>query len=229
MTALTLGHTGAEVLTQRATALYRAKQYAQACPLFAQVTHQLPSSAPAWNDLALCELRRGQNDRAFTALARVLALGDLAERKKAYFNLALLAPSLQAGDDETGCREVRPVPGCKQRLWRCNHNAWGGGSTSAYQSEVVSFGTTLEAAQVAEPSLQLVDVAFDWIPPRDEASADPHACLEAGTDRTRQLLWVDPCGGRLAMMCRTRDVCDNSAVPKDGVHQSIEEQPFPSP
>ena len=42
-----------KALRERATAAYQKKRYAEACPLFVQVTRQVPTDGEAWSDLAL--------------------------------------------------------------------------------------------------------------------------------------------------------------------------------
>ncbi|MFZ5445613.1 MAG: tetratricopeptide repeat protein [Myxococcota bacterium] len=62
----------------RATAAFRAKRFAVACPLFAEVVTEQPDDGWGWNDLALCRARLGELEQAVVALQR--AAGLAAER-----------------------------------------------------------------------------------------------------------------------------------------------------
>lgn len=210
-----------EALAEQATRLYRAKDYKRACPIFQQVTALTPDSAPAWNDLALCELRFRRFEEAYAAVARAIALGDLAERKKAYFNLSLLAPGLQAGEDGEGCAPVPAVPGCPRRLFRCNHQEQSGGGHQGARSETMSLGRSEAEARDGGFELQTVNVDLSWTPIPPEGYT---GCLEGGTDEQCAVVWIDACKARVATVCKVRSVCDSQVEHNtDFVERIIEE------
>src|SRR4051794_41021857 len=86
----------AESMRAEATKLYRKKDYARACPLFAKAVEAKKDDrdfqAETLSDLGLCQLRAGDEKAAEATLVRALgAAGERDDvRKNVYFNLSLL-------------------------------------------------------------------------------------------------------------------------------------------
>ncbi|MCY1015914.1 tetratricopeptide repeat protein [Pyxidicoccus sp. MSG2] len=79
-----------EALRAKATKLYRAKKYDEACALFAHVVKLAPEQGTAFADLGLCLQKQEKKDQARAAYHRALRLSDAdpATRTNVYFNLA---------------------------------------------------------------------------------------------------------------------------------------------
>ena len=91
----------ASVLRARATKLFRAKQFAAACPWFEAAARRQPGEPDLLADLALCQHRIGRDDLAQqTNLEAIQRASEPAERlddarfarvrQHAYFNLSEL-------------------------------------------------------------------------------------------------------------------------------------------
>src|SRR4051812_16342809 len=122
-------------LSAQATKLYKAKRYAQACPLFERVTALEPGNGRAWTDLGLCLARLGNGVEATAVNRKAIAVSadDARVRKAAYFNLAKLSaaaiPSHVPGPTEDLLRDLEgPTPrcevfdapaGCAKAVWGC--------------------------------------------------------------------------------------------------------------
>ncbi|QSQ19208.1 hypothetical protein JY651_28125 [Pyxidicoccus parkwayensis] len=80
----------AEALRTRATQLYRAKKYEEACALFAHVVKLAPERGAAFADLGLCLQKLDKPEAAHGAFIKALQLSDAdpATRANVYFNLA---------------------------------------------------------------------------------------------------------------------------------------------
>lgn len=80
----------AQALRARATQLYGAKKYAEACPLFERASKLAPEHGPTLADLGLCLQKQGKTAQARAAFLRALKAsdGDPTTRANVYFNLA---------------------------------------------------------------------------------------------------------------------------------------------
>lgn len=90
----------------RALALYKQKQYAEACELFEQLTKAEPGDASLWSDTGLCLIRRGNpiSEHALEALLEAWKLasassdkGAVAVRRAALFNMNLYFGNVETG------------------------------------------------------------------------------------------------------------------------------------
>jgi hypothetical protein len=90
----------ASALKRQATKAYRAKRYAEACPLFQAVVRELPADAWSWNDLALCRIRSGEFEQVVEPLTMAIKLAATVNDAKllaaAQTNANLLAQRLLA-------------------------------------------------------------------------------------------------------------------------------------
>ncbi|WP_163995709.1 tetratricopeptide repeat protein [Pyxidicoccus caerfyrddinensis] len=79
-----------EALRAKATKLYRAKKYDEACALFAHVVKLAPEQGSTFADLGLCLQKQEKMDAARAAYLRALRLSDAdpVTRTNVYFNLA---------------------------------------------------------------------------------------------------------------------------------------------
>jgi tetratricopeptide (TPR) repeat protein len=111
----------AATLRNEATEAYKARRYAEACPLFAKARALAPHDFGLASDLGLCLLRQGKKAEARTALEDAVRLTLENERstnrlpdapkvrKAAAFNLALLGEDLAPAK---GCAVLPPSRGC---------------------------------------------------------------------------------------------------------------------
>lgn len=97
MTSLLLALLATSPLKVEADAAYRAKNYEVACPRYERLASR-SRDAWAWNDLALCETKRGGDEKALAALETAskleAAVPDPKLRKAIDFNVRLLAESV---------------------------------------------------------------------------------------------------------------------------------------
>ncbi|WP_342375397.1 hypothetical protein NVS55_29445 [Myxococcus stipitatus] len=111
--------------------LYRAKDYARACPLLRKAAEAAGPQGEPWADLGLCELKRGRKAESIRASQLAVRHGDEKTRKAAYFNLGLAGVSL-APKDVKNSRACVPLTlpnelECKQRFVVCGqtHDWYG--------------------------------------------------------------------------------------------------------
>ncbi len=157
----------AEKLHKEATAAFRAKKYAVACPKFEEVTRLEPSGA-AWADLGLCLQRLGKNDEAIAANHQAIAIGDEKDRLHAYYNLGQLGVRVKVpGDLE--CAPLAPGPDCRTELHGCTQR-WN--ATAGYNGAVLILGLRdlkitpelqklIDASEQNGPSLPLPSVNIE--------------------------------------------------------------------
>jgi hypothetical protein len=212
---------GVPALAAKATKLFRARKYGQACPLFQQVTALAPDSASAWSDLGVCLGRQGDHvDEALAADRKAIALagGSQRIRKAAYFNLGKLpndagrlrshipGPTEDVLRDRQGvtprCEVFDPAPGCDKAVWSCS--SWKG------WLDHVRLGLDPRAfidkkwpakpdQDPDEPQLVLdgdviVSRATVWDFAGSRGPCD-HLAIECG------VVWADACGGRAGVAC----------------------------
>lgn len=125
----------AAALRQQATDAFRAKRYAEACPLFAQASAADPKNGEIFADLGLCWDKAGDKAKAQAADLQAAVLGDATTRLHAYFNLGKLGRSLDpAAAPDAGqadaCRTWTSDVACSpaQTLSACSFETTGGGS-----------------------------------------------------------------------------------------------------
>ncbi|QSQ17403.1 tetratricopeptide repeat protein [Myxococcus landrumensis] len=104
-------------------ALYRAKDYARACPLLRQAAEAAGTHGEIWADLGLCELRWGRKAQSIQASNLAVRYGDEKTRKAAYFNLGLAGVRLVPPDtaDTETCVRLQPPEelACARRFVAC--------------------------------------------------------------------------------------------------------------
>ncbi len=115
-------------LPNDATKAYKARRYAEACPLFARALALAPQDFGIASDLGLCLLRQGKKAQARAALEDAVRLSLENERsasrlpdapkvrKAAAFNLALLGEDLAPEKD---CVALAPAHGCDTPAHLC--------------------------------------------------------------------------------------------------------------
>jgi len=152
-------------LRAEGTRLLRAKQVAAACLAFESASRLSPSDPDAAVDLALCQQRRGNDERARAQNLTAIALASGPEqiedphfarvRRSAYFNLDQLP---QPDDDAPAAKPVanhapnqacgRPAagPGCSKAFIACSKEHAGGGAQVRTSSTVVRLALTEDDA-----------------------------------------------------------------------------------
>jgi hypothetical protein len=212
-----------KLLAQRANQLYRAENYAEACPLFQQVTELTPSRGAAWAELGLC-LARVPAARALavalTQQAILLSPRDAKTRKAAYYNLGRFLgetyPSHVPGPTEEGpLAEVEGyLPQCElfDRVPGCDRQAWGCSSRRSSDTTLARFA--LDPRTIAKeswPDTNLADTDLKVLLARDVlAMSDGWTDVyRSGTTTCRfgiscRVVWADACNARLGYYCETQ-------------------------
>jgi hypothetical protein len=117
---------------QSAHRLYRSGDYDRACPLFEKETRLRPRDGAAWADLAICEEKRGDREKARHANALAIRWGNERTRKHAYFNLWQMEAALEfpGPRDTPRCRALRAAPEleCSDEIWSCVYGQIGLGA-----------------------------------------------------------------------------------------------------
>ncbi len=133
--ALLLAAPDATALRQQGTDAFRAKRYAEACPLFAQASAADPKNGEIFADLGLCWDKAGDKVKAQEATLQAATLGDATTRLHAYFNLSKLGRSLDGAPkkkgENPGCRRwASDVTTCAsvKTLNACSFETAGGGT-----------------------------------------------------------------------------------------------------
>lgn len=234
-----------KALRERATAAYQEKRYAEACPLFEQVTRQAPTDGEAWADLALCRFQLKQQDAAVDAAAKALQYGEKRTRLSTYYNLGKFTRgeyggARKAGGDDS-CWPVSPVPGCERSFWRCdNFQRVGGASEDGASGWAVLGWTREQAAQTSTVQISFSEsTSFRSFGSHDaEENARRAKAVEEGrapapkdTGRTCTVVWLDACAGRAGLSCERYEV-DAGASEKErarATKRTTEEVTFSMP
>jgi hypothetical protein len=209
----------AAAIARQATALYRAKRYEAACPLFRQVTELAPARGAAWGDYGLCLARLGRNQEALEATYRAITLSgsDSKSRNAAYHNLGKVLghtfPSHVPGPTEEGplaelegmlprCEIFDPVPTCDRRAWGCFWGLGGGIELARFARDPRSIAA--KSWPQANSGYDAIRVVLDGdvLVMTDEATeatrAGPTACRFSVACR---VVWADACAGRVGYSC----------------------------
>jgi hypothetical protein len=153
------GASDGETLRAKATELFRAKKYAQACETFEQASKMAPSDAAIAADLALCLQKAGRTEDAIRQNRRAVALtvsaADVQTRKNALYNLAKLGAVIPVPAPGR-CAPLSPPPGCARALHACGFEGTvatrvDGTAWVTSQWTAVRISSTSEGAQVADP------------------------------------------------------------------------------
>jgi hypothetical protein len=199
--------------------LYRAKQYASACPLFERLTELTPTRGSAWGDYGLCLAKLGnKRQEAIAASYRAISLSgsDARARKAVYYNLGQVIgevfPSHVPGPTEEGplaelegllprCELFDSVPGCDQRAWACYNDLGAGTRLGRFGRDPRTFAKkSWPAMEWSEEPRVLLDK--DVLVMSEESSesyrSGDHACFYSVGCR---VVWADACGGRIGYTC----------------------------
>lgn len=143
-------------LRAEGTRLLHAKQVPAACLAFESASRLSPSDPDAAVDLALCEQRRGNEERARAQNLTAIALASRPEqiedqhfgrvRRSAYFNLEQLpepSPDAHAAEPvansapDQACARLAAEPGCSKAFTACSKRHAGGGAQVRTSATVV--------------------------------------------------------------------------------------------
>jgi hypothetical protein len=221
-------------LSAKATKLYKAKHYTEACPIFERVTALEPANGRAWTDLGLCLGRWGHEEDAVAANHKAIAAsaGDERARKAAYFNLAKLSNvsirSHLPGPTEDVLRDLEgPTPRCEvfDAPVGCASAVWG-----CFQGYYVRLG--LDPHRLVREKPVEVDLSGEDVEPVAGGDAVPvsappgwgggpstcdHHKLEC------RIVWADACSARAGV------VCDDSWEPGPSRVDDDEQADCPAP
>jgi len=147
------------VIRARASALFRAKKFGAACPLFEAAAGRAPEAPEILTDLALCQQRIGSDELArqtnLEAIARASQPGRLDEprfarvRRHAYFNLGQLEGGGEAEPSvgyDPSCWQLQAAPGCRKSFNACAVARVSGGPAYRSDTTVVRIAQSEDAA-----------------------------------------------------------------------------------
>ncbi len=216
----------AEELKASATRAFRARDYDTASATWRQALTLAPNDAPTWADLGLCEYKRSRMTESLAASRRAVALGDLAVRKAAYFNLALAGADEQAGrpplneswvkDQPVRCEELATGEcGLKARacvLTETGLGAYGGGRRTWSRLEVCASKGC--GSQTLAPKLDEAETCRTPNPwgfctcaestsgcLRSDSGEIQMCGVATGQVRECKVVAVDPCRKRAGLVC----------------------------
>ena len=145
------------------TKLFRAKNFAAACPKFEAAAQLAPEDPEPLADLALCKQRLGDTGAAEQINRQVIDLGSKGKaltdprfarsRRHAYFNLHQMQTQpryFPEKEKRKACGELTPEEGCSKKLFYCEDSATTGGSWMTQDCTRVSIATSAEAARFDE-------------------------------------------------------------------------------
>jgi len=144
-----------------ALAAFKRKDYARACPLFAEAARAQPENGAVWADLGLCELKRGRKAESVRASLRAVLKGRT--RTNAYFNLGQAGVALPFPPPGRCTAWKAPDElGCPQRVEACHVSLQGFGYKGQGRNSFALLGRCGEGCprpSVPEnPTLPLKDV-----------------------------------------------------------------------
>jgi len=139
----------------QATADFKAKKYATACPLFEKASALAPASGEIFSDLGLCWDRAGDKTKAQAAELKAAALGDAKTRLHAYYNLWKAGRALDRqtaakndkGETVPGCITWNSDVACTQTLTACPYNEESRGTTFGTIYQGIAICDTKDRAQ----------------------------------------------------------------------------------
>ena len=186
-------------LRAQANQAYRAKSYAAAAGLFAQITELTPEDGAAWADLGLGLQKLGKRDEAVAATLKAALLGDAQTRLNAYFNLASLKATLavpvasfdvEAEPDQAqaSCASLPPQGKCTQPLFACSRFEDGSGTGAIFHRASLVFGAERAALEAFAQKTQAIGAT----PPKASAAIET-ATYSADLCRSQDLCGFDPC------------------------------------
>jgi hypothetical protein len=212
-------------LRDEATRAYKARRYAEACPLFAKARALAPQDFGIASDLGLCLLRQGKKAEARAALEDAVRLTLENERsphrlpdapkmrKAAAFNLSLLGEDLTPAE---GCVALAPARGCDTPTQVCvrDYSVHDGDGEMSGRLAVLHSDPASAEEQAGTTSAGIKDCSNDRLPFRcalSELSAD--GVLELSADdvsprtgttsplRRCRLIYANACDKRLFAAC----------------------------
>lgn len=194
MLAAPAGAGDADALRKTATQHFRARRYAQACPLFERVARLVPKDPSAWADLGVCLVKLGRGSESIQASSKAASFGPGPIAKNAFYNLMLAGVSKNLPDpgDEPICQALSSDSECATKVFVCARHALqeddgqGGGVTGT----AVGFGVSKEEAM---KSAQTRD---HWFHVSDHVGAYFYAS-------SCTLVFLDGCTRRAGMVCTT--------------------------
>jgi len=145
------------------TRLFRAKNFAAACPKFEQAAQLAPEDPEPLADLALCKQRLGDSGAAERINRQVIDLGSKGKaltdprfarsRRHAYFNLRQMKAQpdyLPEGEKRKTCGELTPEEGCSKKLFYCEDSVTTGGSWMTQNYTRINIAASAAAARFDE-------------------------------------------------------------------------------
>jgi hypothetical protein len=211
----------APAFAQSAHQLYRSGDYDRACPRFEAETRRRPQDGAAWADLALCEEKRGNRQKARRANMMAVRFGNERTRKNAYFNLWRMKEVLEL-PSRRECLALRPTPelACKGEVRACVYGTHGLGARGAGHNTYVKLEPCEGPCELKLRPPEVVDTehldveearSFEGnrillsrnIPEsRCEEFEGGRMCgLVPGEEQECAIVSIDPCNQRVGYVC----------------------------
>lgn len=251
LTLLLLAHGAAPAAPSprdAALASFRKKDYARACPLFAEAARAEPENGAIWADLGLCELRRGRKAASVRASLRAVVHGDERTRSNAYFNLGLAGVALPF--PARGRCTIWQAPEaltCPQRVEACHldgpgHGHKGLGSTSYAALARCGEGCPRSSVPVALPPdapfltfddpgsfeksaflLLYDDVVQTAVADFEDDEGNTTTMYGTGLSIVTEcsVIVLDPCRGRAGLSCTRSEEGANGPPERFGLEQAF--------
>jgi hypothetical protein len=210
---------------RQALGFFKQKRFDAACPLFESAATSEKTNGAIWADLGLCELKRGNSGASVHASLLAARYGTEKVRKNAYFNLNLAEYRFPLPGQQ--CAEVSAVSEaeCAESIFACTREfrsyGTGAGDSGVYAifasaretAQLYSDDTSISANSDAPSSLELSEhheCLYSWCTLHEEETSCMAECHE-GTVRDCNVVYVDPCQGRVGYVCEFSELNPESS------------------
>jgi hypothetical protein len=222
-------------LKRAALNAFRAKRYAEACDLFAQVQNLTPLDLANLGDLGFCKQRAGDTADALVIdrYALELAVSNSTEhvrlRSAVYHNLAQLDAKKPLDFAKEPCVELESdVPSCKKAIYVCGIDGTYGMNTRFGITTFTAARFALTSALANASELDPVNWPSLGADPDTTSDQDDAASYDISlrVDRDQRdgnyktvseptascdVIYSDGCSGRVVLVCEWSDATTNAA------------------
>ncbi|HWA73114.1 MAG TPA: hypothetical protein VG937_12285 [Polyangiaceae bacterium] len=223
---------------RKGLALYKQKQFDQACPLFESAAAAKKTNGAIWGDLGLCELKRGEITASVRASSLAVRFGSEKVRLAAYYNLNSASFAVELPKADCALLPSTPGLGCEKSITVCKKHWENFGTGQATNGDALYFADSVEQAEALAQELLaptyrdgihsgLVlsedQLCFSWCARHPEYDCKD-TCQE-GSLLSCTLVSLDACRRRAGYVCAEADEPGARARLTAGEYEFPEETP----